>query len=174
MAEGSVFLTELTKITKEFNLPADNIEELVKKAATEEWLITFSSNMPLNTISQIRQVRLFCLIKNVFGNIIPTEFQIERLFHITPTSAKTLLANTLSVFKTELDKAFIDSVKIILKQAIKAKNGFMCQIISPFIVSQMNYWLRVNKPDYQPIKRLNESTSYFSIPENVKEYFEKL
>ena len=169
--ESNQFIKELSEILKEMNLDAGNVEKLVKDAAFEEWTHTFSSKMPLTSVSQIRQVRLFCLITKVFGSKLPSEFQIARLFHITPSSARTLLANTLASYKSELDKAFISSVKSLLESAEKLKDGYRIKIDSSYVVSQMNSMLRLNKPDCEQIKRLNESTSYFKISNSAREYF---
>ena len=38
-------------------------------------------------------------------------------------------------------------------------------------VSQMNNMRRLNKPDCEQIKRMNESTSYFRISESARKYF---
>lgn len=168
----STFITELSVILSEMGIDSDDLEEMVKKSAFEEWDSIFSAQMPINSISQIRQVRLFFLIKNVFKNKIPSEFQIARIFHITPAAAKTLISNCLASYKNELDNAFSDSVKTLLKDAKEVKNGFMLKIDSSFVVTQMNNLLRLNKPECETIKKLNENTSYFLISKDAKEWFE--
>ena len=55
----NAFLEEVIEISKELGLSSEEsrIIESVKPAAFEEWRLTFSSQMPITTISQIRQVR---------------------------------------------------------------------------------------------------------------------
>ena len=55
----NAFLEEVIEISKELGLSSEEsrIIESVKSAAFEEWRLTFSSQMPITTISQIRQVR---------------------------------------------------------------------------------------------------------------------
>ena len=71
-----------------------------------------------------------------------------------------------------MDNAFSDSVKTLLKDAKEVKNGFMLKIDSSFVVTQMNNLLRLNKPECETIKKLNENTSYFLISKDAKEWFE--
>lgn len=55
----NAFLEEVIEISKELGLSSEEsrIIESVKSAAFEECRLTFSSQMPITTISQIRQVR---------------------------------------------------------------------------------------------------------------------
>ena len=60
----NAFLEEVIEISKELGLSSEEsrIIESVKSAAFEEWRLTFSSQMPITTISQIRQVRALAVV----------------------------------------------------------------------------------------------------------------
>ena len=158
---------------KKLNLPKNfDVDEAIKSAALEEWTIYFNSTMPISSISQMRQIRLFCLIKNVFENNIPTENQVADLFRITPTTARSLIAGTQATYRRELENSIWDAAKNIMEKAKEGnlRSTYIATISSSCLLSFMNEMLRLEAPDVDLIRRI-KTTSQYTIAKSAREFF---
>ncbi|MGN0755311.1 hypothetical protein [uncultured Treponema sp.] len=151
-------------------------EKKVADAALEDWAILADTKFAVSAISQVRQIKLFCIIKNILGGIIPSEYDVALIFHCTERQAKTIMESTLSTYSEELKKSLYESIKIYfqdskLKKISKDEDGLYVDIDSTYFVKKINEELRLNKPDFPLIKKLNDSTSFYKVSAEVVAYF---
>lgn len=55
-------------------------EKKVADAALEEWAMLEETKFAVSAISQVRQIKLFCIIKNILDGIIPSEYDVALIF----------------------------------------------------------------------------------------------
>ena len=58
-----------------------------------------------------------------------------------------------------------------LKKISKDEDGLYVDIDSTYFVKKINEELRLNKPDFPLIKKLNDSTSFYKVSAEVVAYF---
>lgn len=151
-------------------------EKKVADAALEEWAMLEETKFAVSAISQVRQIKLFCIIKNILDGIIPSEYDVALIFHCTERQAKTIMESTLSTYSDELKKSLYESIKNYfqdskLKKISKDENDLYVDIDSTYFVKKINEELRLNKPDLPLIKKLNDSTSFYKVSAKVVDYF---
>lgn len=151
-------------------------EKKVAEAAVEEWAMLEETKFAVSAISQIRQIKLFCIIKNILGGIIPSEYDVALIFHCTERQAKTIMESTLSTYSEELKKSLYESIKKYfedskLTKISKDEDDLYVDIGSAYFVKKINEELRLNKPELPLIKKLNDSTSFYKVSTKVVAYF---
>ncbi|WP_296031785.1 hypothetical protein [uncultured Treponema sp.] len=152
-------------------------EKKVAAAALEEWAILTDTKFAVSAISQVRQIKLFCIIKNILGGIIPSEYDVALIFHCTERQAKTIMESTLSTYSEELRKSLYESIKNYFEGSRLEKisnddeDDLFVDIGSAYFVKKINEELRLNKPELPLIKKLNDSTSFYKVSKKVVDYF---
>lgn len=156
-------------------LENQNVEEKLKNAAFAEWKMTAEQNIPISTISQVRQIRLFCLITNVFENFIPSENQIGLLFHIAPSTTKNLLNNVLASFSEQLEKSLKDSCrKLVLSATLdKSKDFYILPAEKKYLISKINEYIKNSKKarELQQLKYLPANNNFYEVPCEVYDFY---
>ena len=152
-------------------------EKKVEDAALEEWAMLEETKFAVSAISQVRQIKLFCIIKNILGGIIPSEYDVALIFHCTERQAKTIMESTLSTYSDELKKNLYESIKNYFQDSKLKKisddyeDDLFVDIGSAYFVKKINEELRLNKPELPLIKKLNDSTSFYKVSAEVVAYF---
>ena len=89
-----MLIKEIQKVYNYLENKTITQEELSKRiqtAAVKEWELISGLTFPINTVSQFRQIKLYCMIMHIFDGIIPTEYNVADIFHITKQSLISLL-----------------------------------------------------------------------------------
>jgi hypothetical protein len=92
-------------------------------AALEEYVRMFTGERVFTRGSDIREYRLFLLIRHVFGGTIPDERQVSALFQTTASQSRTLLRSVLSKFQYELEPVVRDSLRAAVEAAVEGEGG---------------------------------------------------
>lgn len=147
----------------------------IAEAAFYEYMAMFNGERNFSTVAQINQYRLLILIRHVFKGIIPSEDQVSTIFKISIQASRALIRNTKALFAFELKDSLLKTFKAILStiDLNKDKSGdyYKVTIRSNSIVSEMNQILKVEHPELEPIKKLNEATQFFKISEQLYNTF---
>lgn len=181
MSENTKLTEKISAIMKELGIEdsvsRDNkkLEELIKNAAFKEWKYSEELNIAFSSILQVRQIRLFCLVTEVFENRIPSEHQVASLFHITVSSAKSLLNNILASFEKELEDSLFESCRKLILSAEKDKSGEFYRLPAGnnYLISKVNEMLKTNGNEMSRIKPLPANRNFFWISNDLYEFYEK-
>lgn len=144
----------------------DELEEsLVKifKASAEEYLAMFLEGGMPNRADESKQDRLMFLIKNYFVTLLPTESQISTIFQLTQSQSKTLLKNTISRFRHNLNDVLLHTMIDVLEQAEESEDKFLVVINSDLIKDELNMLITQNEPRYTPIVKRRGSAGQYEI-----------
>ena len=110
---------------------------------------------------------------HIFDGIIPTEYNVADIFHITKQSAISLLNNTISTYSEELRKQLIITINNCFKNAIKENDTLYIKIDSSYLINQINNEIKLYRTDIEPIKKLNSVTSYYKLSNELIEFFKE-
>jgi hypothetical protein len=88
-------------------------------AATEEYVRMFLGQRVYTRGSDIREYRLFLLIKHAFGGRIPSDSEVSRLFQTTDAQSRSLIRSVMSKFQYELQGEVDDTLRDLLASAKK-------------------------------------------------------
>lgn len=96
---------ERVKLLKEVlgeETPIEDQLALISKAAFEEYLKLFIGEKVFTRGSDIKEYRLFLLIKHVLKGRIPTEETVSRIFQLTTSESKSLIRSVMSKYQFEM------------------------------------------------------------------------
>ncbi len=134
---------------------------------------------PWNTQgSDIHEYRLFLLIQKAFGNRVPSEEDVCRLFQTTANESRSLIRSVLSKYQYKLKDASETSMKQVVSDAKQPGDGdyFEATIVSSNIVHELNRLLGTLDGTLQPVKKRRGSvTTYLISPAShakLEEHFE--
>ena len=171
-----MIIKEIQKVYNYLENKTITQEELSKRiqtAAVKEWELISGLTFPINTVSQFRQIKLYCMIMHIFDGIIPTEYNVADIFHITKQSAISLLNSTISTYSKELRKQLIITINNCFKNAIKENDTLYIKIDYSYLINQINNEIILYKTDIEPIKKLNSVTSYYKLSNEIIEFFKE-
>jgi hypothetical protein len=148
-------LTEREKEILFHNLECSDDEELSDKlerianAAMNEYLDMILGNHLPTRADEMREQRVYYLLKHFFIDRFPTESEICQLFQTTESGSRTLLRNVRAKYKFEVQEHIRNSVELALSTAegnpemkhyvvtIESENVLeVCLAIEKFIVRQ--------------------------------------
>lgn len=92
----------------------------VTEAAREEYQSMMLGQKVFSRGQDIREYRLFLLIKHLFDGKLPTERAISNLFQATASQSRSLLRAVLSKYRYELDEGLFETLKDIVRRANRA------------------------------------------------------
>jgi hypothetical protein len=154
----------------------DEILKSILEASKEEYIRQFLNDGNQSTLGELRQYKLFLLVKYVFKGKIPSEVEIASIFKIPNSSAKALIKNMKSRYQFEMEQYFKGTIKDILSQInnddIIDDAYFQLNIRSNYMVSEMNQIIELKDQNCEKIKRLNIISSFYKISKESKELLE--
>jgi len=121
----------------------DALEKIAKAAFLEYCEMIIERGTP-SKIDEIREARLFLLIKHFFQNRLPNETEVENLFHLGSKS-RALLQNTLHHYINRLTIVQSSLLGYIKKAKLNEDtNNFELECNSPTIIQEMNNIVKQN------------------------------
>lgn len=145
-------------------------------AALEEYATMFLGQKVFKRGSDILEYRLFLLIKHAFGDHIPDEAQVCRLFQITATESRSLIRSVMSKYQYQLHSAVEHSVVGALTAANQDGDGgpFLVTINNANIIEALNLALAdVDGTLKQVSKRRGSVSTYEIAPASYARLCEK-
>jgi hypothetical protein len=119
----------------------DTLDEVLRPyaaAAREEYARMFIGQRVFTRGSDIREYRLFLLIKEPLANQIPDEQYVSDLFQTTATQSRSLIRSVMSKYQYELQDAIDASLKKTVEQAKPDGNDWTVTVNSENIVESLN------------------------------------
>lgn len=130
------------------------------KAAFAEYIEQYLGRRALNRGADILEHRLHLLIRNAYANQVPSEQQVSGLFQTTASQSRTLIRNTLSKFRFELEAALKSTVKGVLEAARHDTGQFHLSIRSAQVLDALKTRLEQSHPGEVPIARTPDASTW--------------
>ncbi len=149
----------------------ESVSRLCKTALLEYKSMLTEKGMP-NRISDVKEDRLFLLIKYFFINRMPSETEVSSFFHLTIPQSKTLIRNMKSRYSTKLSQ---DIIRTTLKDAVRNAgmnpdtNKLEFVLDSDVFLEDLNQIISKKGPKLSPIKRKANSSAQCEISEDTYE-----
>jgi hypothetical protein len=141
----------------------DHITKLCKTALIEYVTMIVEKGLPTKA-EEIKQDRLYFLIRYYYENRIPTEFDVSSIFHLTSTQSKSLLRNVKSRYKTKIPQATLSrTLSEVLSTAERNGNNWDIIIESDLIKEDINIIVSKKGPTLQLLKKKADSANQYEI-----------
>lgn len=138
------------------------------KAALSEYLEAYLGRRAYSRGSDILEHRLSLLIRHAFAGKIPTAAQVSDLFQTTLSYSGTLIRNTFSKFRFELDKVAAEAAKEVLESVDWAgDNKWNAKIAAPNMVELLNRRLLSANPGHKEIVRTQGAIGTYVITDDA-------
>jgi hypothetical protein len=135
------------------------------QAALTEYVRMFLGQKVFTRGSDMREYRLFLLIKEAFDNRIPDEQRICDLFQTTSTQSKSLIRSVMSKYQYELQDAKHSTLRETIEQATDDNGDWVVTIQSENIVESLNQTLgSIDGALPQVVKKKGSVASYVLLP----------
>ena len=95
----------------------------VANAAIQEYIRMFLGQKVFTRGSDFQEYRLYLLIRELFGNLVPSEQQVCALFQVTTNGARSMIRSVLSKYQYDLHSAYSDSLARVLDEAKSEEDG---------------------------------------------------
>ena len=87
------------------------------RAAAKEYITMFLGQKVYSRGSDMLEYRLFLLVQEAFGNTIPDEQGVSRLFQTTANESRSLIRSVMSKYQYQLKTAIESSLQKLLEAA---------------------------------------------------------
>lgn len=151
-----------------------NIEKITKAAITEYKEMLSGKGLPTRA-DEIRQYRLFQLIKFYFSNRMPTEFEIANMFQLTSSESKSLLKNVKTKYRYELSAEIEATLKTVI-HSVKAEKGtgnYKITINADTVLEDLNQIIAQENPQACPITRCRLTAKTYELSADSYEILKK-
>lgn len=135
------------------------------QAAFDEYLAMYLGRGTPTQAREIFESRLALLMTRALTDAVPTDDQVARLFNMSRSQARTLLRNTISRRRFQLDSMVAASAKTSLEAATASAAGFTLAIRSTYLAESMNLELDRLDKGAPPLSPVREQVSrYLALP----------
>ncbi len=151
---------------------ADELTEAISRiamASISEYLEMMLGKQLPTRANEIRERKIFHLMKYYFIGRIPNESEISALFQLTESSSRTLLRDVRTKYKYELEDALLNSIKTLLATAQKNGSSYRIVIQSDNLLEELKQMVSVKAPYLDQIAKVKNSAGVYSIPEDTFE-----
>lgn len=169
------FTKDLT--TEETNLLMDifNCDEVslqgkiteLAMASTQEYLDMVLGKRVFTRGQDMKEYKLFLLIKYFFGGFIPDEQTITTMFQTTTTESKSLLRSVMAKYQYELKESINNTIKNVLENEVdfdEVKDVYKVSKIGLNIVDEMNNTLSQINGSLSQVNKKRGASHIFEIP----------
>lgn len=144
----------------------DEIEGIVMASFIEYKDMLLGNGLPTRA-DEIKQYRLFNLIKYYFRGRIPSESEVSRMFQLTERESKSLIKNVRTRFRYQLE----DEIKYTLKKSLEECNyindRYEVIIHSDNVLEELNRIISEINPSLEPIKKVRDSSRKYYMSEDT-------
>ena len=160
---------DLAALIKVLDCPAADLQQVLTRhalAALHEHVECYLGRRASARGSDILEHRLVLLTRFAFGNRIPNDVKVSRLFQTTLTGSRTMIRNMLARYRGELNEASIASAKVLLEGVVwSGGNGDDYRAKNPpsNMVDLLNQRLLIEDPSMKQIARVADSGGIYAI-----------
>lgn len=134
------------------------------KAALSEYVECYVGRRAYSRGSDILEHRLSLLVKHAFKGKIPTAAEVADLFQTTLSASRTLIRNTFSKYRFELDGVAVEAAKDVLEHVTwSSKDECLAKITAPHLVEIFNRRLLTKDAGFKEITRTQGAVGTYAI-----------
>lgn len=163
--------TEESNLLKDiFNCDDTGLEVKISElanASTQEYLDMVLGKRVFTRGQDIKEYKLFLLIKYFFSGYIPDEQTITTMFQTTTTESKSLLRSVMAKYQYELKEPIKMTIKNILGNEVeydRPKDVYKVSKIGLNIVDETNNILSQINGSLNPVTKKKGASHIFEIP----------
>ena len=167
------FFTDDQKETLRMLFQADNDKKFksslgkVVLAALDEYRDMFLGQGLPSRSNEIREFRLYYLIKRFFDGRIPDELEVSTMFQLPESRAKNLILYVLTRFRYNLEDEILATLREIVKSAEpddkKQVHEYRVFIGSGNMVEELNRVISRGGVRYKHLTRIRNESNMYSI-----------
>jgi hypothetical protein len=162
---------ERNQLASAFGCPIKAVDGEISKyseAATEEYVRMILGQRVFTRGADIREYRLYLLIRHVFAGYLPTEQQISLLFQTTATQSRALLRAVMSKYQYELQDAINGTLRDELRKTQSDPNGagHLLPVDSENIIEALNRKLAGIDGTLPQITKERGTVATYTIPDS--------
>ncbi len=134
-------------------------------AALAEYVSMILGQKVFRRGSDLLEYRLFLLITKAFGNKIPNEQDVCRIFQATASESRSLIRSVMSKFQYQIKTAIMASMNQVVNAATSQEEGapYTVTIASRNLVDSLNVLLAERDGSLQPVLKKRGSVSDYQI-----------
>ena len=150
----------------------DELENSIRNvvlASLKEYTEMFLGMGLPSRADEIRQHRLFFLIKHLFRNRIPSEAEVSSYFQLTQTKSRGLIEQTITRFHYDLDEQVMNTLRNALSEARFDANQHRYTVViqSDIVLDRLNLIVSRNAPMLDPIKKERNMARTYIVSEDT-------
>jgi len=126
---------------------------------------------------EIRQYRLFHLIKHYFRGRLPSETEVSSMFQLTQSRSRSLIRYVMTRFRYQLGEEIRNTLMRDLQQAEFNNDATEYRLViqSDNVLEELNRIIATIAPDLEPIKKVRNMSRTFKVSEDsidhLRRYF---
>ena len=134
-------------------------------AALHEYIEAYVGRRAFSRGSDILEHRLALLTAHAFGNRLPGEATVARLFQATPSQARTLTRAVVSKYRWQLRDAAVSTAKDVLEAAVwrESAKEWTVAITSNAVADLLNQTLAARHGGEKPISADRTSVGVYMV-----------
>jgi len=134
-------------------------------AALDEYRDMFLGMGLPSRANEIREFRLYYLIKRYFNGRIPNELEISSMFQLPETRSKSLILYVLTRFRFNLEEEILNTLRNIVREAEVINEGHEYRVFiqSANMREELNRIIARRGVRYHPITNIRNEPNLFSI-----------
>jgi len=145
----------------------DKAFEAFARAAVQEYAEMFLGKKVFTRGSDIREFRLFLLIRSAFGNKIPDEQKVCDLFQCSTTQARSLIRAVMSKYQYDLSEAIDDTLTATVEKISRDDEDKLSVVInSENLVDALNVTLASIDGSLPQVSKKKDTVSTYDVKES--------
>lgn len=148
----------------------ENLERIAKAAFLEYVEMLLGKQLPRRA-DEIRERRLFLLLKHYFQGRIPSESVVSQMFQLTERQSSSLIRNVRVKHKFELETEVENTIRATLASAEQERDGgpYTVVITSNIILEELRQTVTRIAPTLGQILKVANAASVYLIPADTYE-----
>ena len=140
----------------------------VLRAALSEYKDMFLGMGLPSRADEIRQHRLFHLIKHYFVDGMPSEAEVASMFQLTQSRSKSLIRFVMTRFRYNLEQEIHNTLKATVEQAQfhDGSHEYRVVIQSDNVLEELNRIIGAVAPNLDPVRKVRNMSRTYSISED--------
>lgn len=163
-------LNSLLNVNDDANF-ADALNRVTLAALDEYRHMFLGMGLP-SRANEIREYRLFYLIKHFFKQRIPDELEVSSMFQLPISRSKNLILNVLARFRYDLEEVILSTLRMIIEEAEAIDDGrqYRVYISSSNMVDELNRIISRSGRRYRQLTRVRNEQNFYSIAPDSYEH----
>jgi hypothetical protein len=162
-------LKSLLRVPDEANFTAA-LNRVILAALDEYRQMFLGMGLP-SRANEIREYRLYYLIKSYFQQRIPDELEVASMFQLPISRSKNLILNVLARFRYDLEEEILSTLRSIIEEAegIDEVREYRVYISSSNMVDELNRIIARSGRRYRQLTKVrNEHNLYAVAPDSYE------